>query len=364
VRILLVSHPPLLAQLGAAQVAVNLAEALRARGHAALAWSPEPLPPSARRSHRWRDQALAIEKFVAEQGPFDVVDTPSISIGPRLASGAKVIARSVQPEILYFADDLKAQLRRFTPHLPFIALHHLQASREVIRGWNRAALILCQGTLEHQWMEQRFPHLSSRLREYVVAPSVAEQEAFSTVRRNRAAGGAEGPASVTAAKGAGRRFIWIGRWAAHKGIRTLVRFLQERASAFPGDTFTVAGCGAAAARDLPSELMTNGTVRIVASFERGELPGLLARHDAGLFTSVVEGWGLCLNEMLESGLTVYATAAGGVPDLMPFWGSRLLPFPPPPAEADRGRSEPDLAGYFSRFSWPAIAQRYEAAIAG
>ena len=352
-RILLVSHPPLSPELGAAQVAVNLAQALSARGHAALAWSPEPLPPSLHRWTRWTGQARAIGRFVADHGPFDVIDSPPISIGARWARQARVVARSVQPELLYLASNLRAQLVRPSHHTPVAVIQSALAARAVVRGWRRAAVILSQGTLEYEWMRRRFPGLSPRLGRYVVAPSPGEQEALSTVRRSRR----------RRPSGSGRRFLWIGRWSAQKGTRPLVRFIAERAGACPGDSFTLAGCGEAAARDVPPRLLAEGRVRILPFFARGDLPGILAEHDAGLFTSVVEGWGLCLNEMLESGLEVYATPVGGVPDLAPLWGSMLRPFPPPLVEAGGGGGvEPDLEGYFARFSWPAIALHYEEAI--
>jgi glycosyltransferase involved in cell wall biosynthesis len=358
-RILLVSHPPLSPELGAAQPAVNLAEALRARGHAATAWSPEPLPPPVHRFTRWTDQAAAIGRFVADHGPFDVVDSPPISIGASWARQARVVARSTQPELRYLANNLRAQLLRLSPRAPAVAVQSALAARAVRRGWRSAAVILALGTLEEEWMRRRFPGLAPRLGRYVVAPSPGDQEAFAGVRRGRRERRRPPP-------GRGTRYLWIGRWSAQKGVRALVRFVARRAAACPADTFTLAGCGAAAARDVPPRLLAAGRVRIVPSFARAELPGILAEHDAGLFTSVVEGWGLSLNEMLESGLVVYATPAGGVPDLAPYWGSQLRPFPPPPAPAppaaDRDGQEPDLAGYFARFSWPAIAAHYEEAI--
>lgn len=353
-RILLVSHPPLSPELGAAQPAVNLAEALRARGHAATAWSPEPLPPPVHRFTRWTDQARAIGRYVADHGPFDVVDSPPISIGAGWARQARAVARSTQPELRYLAKNLQAQLLRLSPRAPAVALQSALAARAVMRGWRSAAIILALGTLEDGWMRRRFPGLAPRLRHYVVAPSAADQEAFAAVRRDRR----------RPPPGRGTRYLWIGRWSAQKGVRPLLRFVERRAAASPDDTFTLAGCGAAAAGDVPQRLLAEGRVRIVPSFARGELPGILAEHDAGLFTSEVEGWGLSLNEMLESGLAVYATPAGGVPDLAPYWGSMLRPFPPPPAPspAERDGPEPDLAGYFARFSWPAIARHYEEAV--
>ncbi|HEV3076767.1 MAG TPA: glycosyltransferase family 4 protein [Thermoanaerobaculia bacterium] len=351
-RILLVSHPPLSPELGAAQVAVNLAEALRARGHAATVWSPEPLPPPVHRWTRWSDQARAIARFVADHGPFDVIDSPPISIGPGWSGQARVVARSVQPELLYLAKSLQAQLLRLSPHTPVTAIQSALAARAVVRGWHGATVILAQGTLEYEWMRRRFPKLAPRLGLFVVAPSPREQEALSALRRTRR----------RPPRGSGTRYLWIGRWSAQKGIRSLVRFIERRAATLPGDTFTLAGCGAAAAKDVPPRLLAEGRVRVLPFFARGELPGILAEHDAGLFTSVVEGWGLCLNEMLESGLEVFATPTGGVPDLAPYWGSMLRPFPPPLVATDRAGPEPDLAAYFARFSWPAIGRHYEEAV--
>jgi glycosyltransferase involved in cell wall biosynthesis len=349
-RILLVSHPPLTAESGAAQIALNLTAALRSRGHDAEAWSPEPLP--AHWWDRWRRHRRAIERFATENGPFDVIDCPAVSVSPRLACAAFVVARSVQPELGYIAADLREQLRRPTHRLPFHALYDAGVAAALLRGWRRAPVLLCLGSAEEGWMRRRFPRLAPKLRHYFVAPDTAERQALAAVREERRRRSPQGP---------GTRFLWIGRWVAHKGTARLLRFLAERAAGHPDDMFTLAGCGPDAERDaarLLAPLLREGRLRIVPAFSRGELPALLTAHDAGLFTSAVEGWGLSLNEMLEAGLTVYATAAGGVADLRPFWGGRLLPFPPPPGLPTEA-PEPDLAAYLSTFSWPEIARRYE-----
>jgi glycosyltransferase involved in cell wall biosynthesis len=351
-RILVISHPPLTRELGAGQTALLLAGALEARGHSAVAWSPEPLPAGTRWWHRWWTQRRAIEDYAAASGPWDVIDAPAISVGPRLARVAPVVARSVQPELLYLADGLRAELRgsprraaRALATLPYAASFAVALRR----GWARARVIPCLGSLELGWMRRRFPALAGRLRSYVIAPSPEDRAAFARVRSGRRARPA----------GEGTRFLWIGRWVSHKGKDRLLAFLQERAAASPRDRFTLAGCGPDAIRDCPPELLADGRLRVVPAFRREELPGLLAEHDAGLFTSTVEGWGVSLNEMLESGLPVAATPAGGVEDLRPFWGGRLLPFPPP-AEIPAGAPDPEgLARYLSHFSWEEIARRYE-----
>jgi glycosyltransferase involved in cell wall biosynthesis len=355
-RILVVSHPPLAAEFGAAQIALALAGALHARGHDALAWSPEPLPPDTRWWNRWRRQAAAIERFAAAEGPFDIIDTPAISASRGLARHGRLVVRSIQPELRYLWQDVRGDLgRRWAPS-PRSLAHAALAPRRagaILAGWSRAREILCMGSLELAWMRRRFPRWRSKLGFYVCAPSPGERSALAEVRRERPAGP---PA------GGGIRFLWIGRWAAHKGTRRLMRWIAERAATSPQDTVTLAGCGPAAERELPLAWLHSGRVRLVPSFPRPGLPALLAGHDAGVFTSTVEGWGLSLNEMLESGLPVFATEAGGVADLRPFFPRSLRPFPPPARLAPWPDRE-DLAasGYLARFDWDAIARSYEEA---
>lgn len=355
-RILLVSHPPLTAELGAAQVALNLAEALRDRGHDAVAWSPAPLLPALQPKTRWWNhwlhQIRAMEEHAERYGPFDVIDTPAISASPRLARAVRrLVVRSPQPELRYLFQDVKSDLtHRIVPSPRALAnaVVGLARARAIVGGWKRAHRILCQGTHELDWMRRRYPGWAGKMALYVPTPTRSDQEVLAEVRRQRA----------PRASREGTRFLWIGRWAAHKGTRKLLRFLAARVANHPGDRFTLAGCGEAPRRDLPTTWIESGLVRLVPSYSRTGLPALLAGHDAGLFTSVVEGWGLSLNEMLESGLTVYTTPAGGVADLKPYWGTRLRPFPPPDfPELDA--PEPNLAAYFERFSWPEIARRYE-----
>ena len=349
-RILLVSHSPLAAELGAGQSAINLAAALRERGHNALAWSPAPVPPGPG-SFR-RRQTEAVERFVADQGPFDVIDTPVTSASADLARAGRLVVRSIQPELLYLRADLSSGLRRPTPRTLFHSLAVLPVTASILAGWRRARLILCLGSLELAWMRRRFPRWRSKLGLWSCALPASDRSALADIRRRREQS-ADPP-------GSGIRFLWIGRWAAHKGTRRLQRFLAERLAAFPADSCTIAGCGPGAERDLPAEHLRSDRIRLVPSFPRAELPELLAGHNAGLFTSEVEGWGLSLNEMLESGLLVYATEAGGVPDLRPFFPGSLRPFPPPArAELEPAAPGEPVGGYEETLTWPAIAREYE-----
>jgi glycosyltransferase involved in cell wall biosynthesis len=353
-RILLVSHPPLSAELGAAQVALNLAAALRDRGHDAEAWSPEPLPADTRWWNLWRRQTAGIERFAASHGPFDVIETPAISASARLARCGRVVVRSVQPELRYLFLDLRSDVaHRPSPRALANAALGLPRAAAIVGGWRRASLILCQGTLELAWMRRRFPSWAGKLGLYVSPLPPGDQAPLAEVRRRR--GRPAGP---------GVRFLWMGRWSAQKGIGRLLRFLRERLETHPRDSFTLAGCGPTAARGLPPEWLRSGRVRTVPSFPRAELPALLAAHDAGLFTSAVEGWGLSLTEMLESGLTVFATEAGAVADLRPYFPASLRPFPPPAEIAAAPLEDLEGSGYRALFSWSAVARSWEEQVLG
>lgn len=347
-RILIVSHPALDRESGAAQIALNLAAALRERGHDAVAWSPEPLPPDTRWWNVYQRQRRAIERFAATEGPWDVIESPAVSATRRLARLGLLVVRDVQPELLYLRDALKRELRLRSPRTLFHTLGGTLLAAALVGGWRRARLVLCLGSRERDWMAAAFPRWDGKLRTYVTAPAEAEKGALAEVRRRRSPLPGE----------EGIRFLWIGRWTPHKGTAALRTLIAARAGS--SDRFTLAGCGAAAERELPAGWLRSGQVQVIPTFRRTALPDLLSRHDAGLFTSEVEGWGLCLNEMLESGLPVFATEAGGVDDLRPYFPYTLRPFPPPerialpPAVEDL-----EANGYQGRFNWAAIAQAWE-----
>jgi glycosyltransferase involved in cell wall biosynthesis len=339
-----------MAELGAAQTALALAAALRGRGHDAAAWSPEPLPPGSRWWNRWQRQIQAIEQFAEHHGPFDVIDTPAISASPRLARHGRLVARSVQPELRYLFLDIRNDLgRRPSPRALANASLGIPRAAAILGGWRRASRILCLGSHEIDWMRRRFPGWAPKLALYISALPPDESQALAEVRRNR---GKEPPKP-------GIRFLWIGRWSAQKGTGRLLRFLRQRIASRPVDRFTIAGCGPAAEREMPQEWLSSGRVLLVPSFSRSALPELLAGHDAGLFTSDVEGWGLGLSEMLESGLPVFATRAGAVADLLPYFPASLRPFPPPPDLEPAPVEDLQANGYYERFSWPEIARAYE-----
>ncbi|MCZ7651578.1 MAG: glycosyltransferase [Thermoanaerobaculia bacterium] len=300
--------------------------------------------------NKWLMQRRALEEHLIRARPYDLIDVPPVSVSPAVAQvGGIVVARSVQPDLLYLESERRASAAGGRRALPWRLLSGLLAApltRAIKEGWHLADVVLCLGSLELAWMKGRFPSLRERLAAYVVAPPTAERQAL---------------AAVAAARSGFRsglvRWLWLGRWAAHKGVGALKELIGRRL-AVTDDRFTIAGCGEVPVRELDPEWTGSGRVRVVPSFDRSELTRLLADHDAGLFTSGVEGWGLSVQEMLESGLPVYASPAGCVGDLAPFVESGLEPFPPPLKDCSPARValEP---GYWGQFEWDRIAMSYE-----
>jgi len=292
-----------------------------------------------------------LDEFLGTAEGFDIVDCPATFVTPLASRSATVIARSTQPDLLYLRNDLTSRrLRDFKglAYLPFEYLLTIYHITLVLRGWSRATRILCLGSLELEWMKRWFPWWRHKLACYLIAPSGGDRLELSEVRKNRLAW-----------KQDQLRFLWIGRWVAHKGRRKLLDFITQWSTARPQDTFTIAGCGLDAERDCPVELVSSGIISIVPSFERSELGALLGRHDAGLFTSSIEGWGLSMNEMLESGMPLFATETGGVLDLKEYFNEELLPFPPSRKIVSRVTGNSFIsANYLDEFSWDKIAAKY------
>ncbi len=353
IRILIVTHASLSAELGAGQMAINLAEAFREQGHDVTLWSPQPLDPDTNWWQSVQQMRLKLDRFIETQKQFDLIDTPGILITRKVSKSALVVARSVQPDILYLIHSLSDGIEisfKGIIKLVFVYLYSIYRAFLILQGWRRSRYILCLGSLEIQWMKKWFPWWRDKLFFYVNALSKADGEALAQVRLHRKL-----PSEDRI------KFIWIGRWASHKGTDILLDFITQWTGLRPQDTFTIAGCGIEVEQDCPHELLESGKLKIIPSFERKLLCSLLASHDVGLFTSKVEGWGLVLNEMLESGMMVFATRSGGVPDLQPLFKEMLRHFPPPLQPINHVSIDSinlSRENYYNRFSWETIAENY------
>lgn len=354
-RILIITHAPLSLEFGAGQMAINLGEAFKQQGHNVTLWSS--CYAHTRRFNILslfqdiRDAQRRIDLFLDSEDSFDIIDCPGRYISKKmLNSGAKIVSRSVQPDISYLIADL-LEVKSFRNFIikPLYFVDVCLYIFYLIQGWQRANLVLCLGSLEFEWMKKYFPWFKHKLNFYVNALANNERELLSKIRLQR---------QQLDLKSRPIDFLWIGRWAPHKGTTTLIKFMLERLNLQPHDSFTIAGCGSGADRDIPIQLIQSGQVKIIPQFNRDDLFSLLAKHDVGLFTSKSEGWGLVLNEMLESGMTVYATYTGGVADMRNYCPEKLGTFPPPVEISIVDSNSCDWQKYDRKFTWSGIADRY------
>ena len=314
-RILIVTHSPLSSQFGAGQVAINLSEEFKKQGHDAVLWSPHPLPTETKWWQRIEVMRSRLDTFVAKHPLFDVIDCPALLITKFVSQSSLVVARSVQPDLLYLFHNLKFSFRGdFNSILKSMAddIHKIYRAWRVFGGWQKADRILCLGSMEYGWMRKWFPWWRNKLSYYVNALSKNDRQKLAQIRKQR-----------KQSKSDNLKFLWIGRWATHKGTDILINFINDWSKTNPEDTFTIAGCGLDISEYFLQELILSNRLNIIPSFSRMQLLSLLEEHNVGLFTSKVEGWGLVLNEMLESGMPVFATSAGGVKDLKPFVSDKL-----------------------------------------
>lgn len=350
-RILIVTHAPLSAEFGAGQMAINLAKALRAKGHNVTLWSPQPLSKHTRWWQSFQTMRSRLDAFLETEKSFDVIDIPAFLITKKVSQSARVVARSVQPDILYILHSLKEHQRRDIKGIILLYFGYLYSFFQILivwQGWIKANYILCLGSLEFFWMKKWFPWWQNKLYFYVNALSDSDQIALTKIRLQRLKLSEERI-----------RFLWIGRWVSHKGTDILLDFIVKWLSLRPQDSFTIAGCDTKAKEQIPSVLLQSDQVRILPSFTREQLYDLLDNHDVGLFTSKVEGWGLVLNEMLESGMPVFATLAGGVPDLQPFANNLLNSFPPTLKLISEITTISSVSeNYYKIYTWDKIAEKY------
>lgn len=355
-RILIANDTPLVRELGAAQCALGLAEGLRDLGHNVVLWSPEPVRRRRPFNRELTSKRRRLEEYTIAAGRFDLIDAPATLITERLASQALTVARAVQPELRYRWLEVVQSLRAkpLAASTVLNLLTSINTWSAHVGGWRRARRILCLGSLEAAWMTGRYPSWQDRIGSYNASLCRSDRTALQKIREKRSSEEPHGDP----------RFLWIGRWTHHKGPKHLQEWFARRAAAGVEPRLTIAGCGLDGRLNLPSLFRDNRRVEIVAEFKRSELPALLARHDAGLFTSAVEGWGLSLQEMLESGLPVFATRAGAVPDLETSLSPLLRPFPPVAPVPAGAQAQIDWTAYESRFNWSQIAREYEAFVTG
>lgn len=334
---------------------LNLQGALTRLGCQVTVWNPYPMPEN--EPHRKHPDIMRkrFEQYLANCDEFDVIDIVPFLWTPLLKrKRAKIVCRTVQPDLHYVHLSNQPLLRIDTQFIRnglsqlFWSFQRLKYVAWILQGWNGADLVMCLGNWEYEWMRRTFVPWRHKITYYVNALGSEDQAALSQIRQNRRPYDGSRPA----------KFLWIGRWHEQKGIDLLKKFIAQRMVERPADTFSIAGCGEQAYSDFAPEVLGK-QVTIMPSFDRQQLRDLLANHDIGLFTSPVEGWGLSIQEMIESGMPVYATEAGAIQCLAAVLPEMIHSFPPPVDVAcNESSSEDGFSRYYDIFNWDNIARRY------
>ena len=256
--------------------------------------------------------------FLRSAGSVDVVDCPPfLAAGRGTLPGRAWLCRSTQPDVLYTLDTLRdgrwgsfADARRY---LAFAGMAGVIAGT-IYRGWLSADIVMCHTSSECRRIARWSPWLRAKLTNFDGALSDEDQTALDHVRKARRQRPEDAPI----------RYVWIGRWIGHKGPDRLLSLVKERLAS-SRDEFTVLGCGRGRAR-CPGDAGRRPAPAGDPPRSRAQTSPRSSPSRTQACSRVARrGWGLALNEMLEAGLPVYATEAGGVEDLRSVLPASVAP---------------------------------------
>jgi glycosyltransferase involved in cell wall biosynthesis len=119
-----------------------------------------------------------------------------------------------------------------------------------------------------------------------------------------------------------------------KGIFTLLDAFPHVARAVPGVELVVAGIGPDLSEaQRRARTMGGCTIRFIGRVAREQVGDMLRAHSIYCLPSIGEPFGMTILEAMACGVPVVATRAGGIPDLVPADGGRLVPTRDPAALA-------------------------------
>jgi glycosyltransferase involved in cell wall biosynthesis len=367
----MVSHVPLLRELGEGRVCVELSEEFRRLGHTVETFDSRDAFPGERpaRWHRLFPLRFAsrARAFVrAHRDRFDVIDSLH-GVGPlhkhNLGFNGLVVARSAGLYAFYYRN-LEFQRNAWPDRVP-----GTRAGQLVGRWAQRRAAAACEASL--------------RSADLVNVPNNEEQ---TFVRQELGLGHkcavfplglSEGHASALACAAANprerierREVVFIGAWSLRKGAADWGAIVRRTRELVPGVRFRFLGTGTDERSVLADlNLPAGGDLTVVPRYRAEELPGLLSQAAVGALPSYIEGWGLGVLEQLAAGIPSVAYDVPGPRSMLTQLERDVLC----PA-GDAGRFSRQLAELLtlplpaygelaahcqavaSQFLWPGIAQ--------
>ncbi|MDQ6920065.1 MAG: glycosyltransferase family 4 protein [Candidatus Dormibacteraeota bacterium] len=371
-RILMLSHIPLVRELGEGRVCLELAEEFRKLGHTVETFDSTDAFPGQRprRWHRLLPLRFAgpARDFVRRHGTrFDVVDALQ-GVGPlpkrRLGFDGLVVSRSAGLYAFYLRD-LERQRAAWPERLPGTRTGQLLA-RVVQR---RAAAACEQSMLSADLVnvpnEDERGYLSEQL-------GIGDRCVVNPLGISAEHAAALAAYALTAAERLERKeVVFIGAWSLRKGAADWGAIVRRTRELAPGAGFRFLGTGVAREAVLADlGLPSSERVTVVPRYPAAELPSLLGPATVGALPSYIEGWGLGVLEQLAAGIPTVAYDVSGPRSMLAQLDrkllcpagdverfSRLLAHnltQAPAAYAGLGAQCREVA---SRFLWPDIARQ-------
>jgi glycosyltransferase involved in cell wall biosynthesis len=134
-----------------------------------------------------------------------------------------------------------------------------------------------------------------------------------------------------------RRVAHVGSWTERKGVRYLSSALSNVLAGHGDLRASLLGTHQPATAILADfDPVVRERIDVVPHYRHGELPGLLAGHQAVVSASLAEGFSLALPEAMACGLAPIATTVGGSRDLLREEQNGLLVPPRDPQALEAG----------------------------
>jgi glycosyltransferase involved in cell wall biosynthesis len=321
-KILMVLGIPAVRTLGAARIQVELAEALRARGHEVdFLTGPDvyPRPPQNGVEGFLRAFPRAsLPQLQRLARNYDVIDGLEGCVTASKATldfEGVLVARSVGLRSVY--ERWRVDAERRTP-----AMRGRRVGRIPRKLSRRYALWEAKQSREHA---DGFFVPNSAERDELVGDIGANRVSMLPFGLSDDHRLALAEAAHNRHRSAELHVVFLGTWDARKGCYDFPLLVRAIRHELPEAQFTLLGTNASSERVM-SELGvgSDAHVRVVPHFRPEELPLMLAPATVGVFPSYAEGLGFAVLEQLAAGIPVVAYDVPGPHDILAPLDQRLL----------------------------------------
>lgn len=315
-RILMISHVPHVRTLGAGTIQLDLATALRELDHDVELFDPThsfAVSRTLRRGRSSRFPRVAAEYVRAEGRRFDVIDAQhgDLPFSKRdLGIDGVSVARSAGLYAFYEAYR-RYEERRWPDRVPGSRLAHRRRllqdrlhARHCQAHLRAADLILPLTAAEARYVDEKVRPDGV----CIALPNGVPESELAALAAARLAPRTRLDSAIVA---------FVGSWSLRKGAADWGEIVARTRAAVPGARFRFVGTVAppdVVIRDLG--VASPRGIEVVPSFERTELPRLLADATVGALPTYCEGWGLGLLECLAAGLPSVAYDASGPQEML------------------------------------------------